>query len=123
MKLQVGSARYASDLASVAAGGKYTIGVDFNATYREYIVLIDAPGLAKLIVSSDDLCDNKCITIKEEGGKLSMERVPRQSETTPSDPLGQTSKKFKRIPAWMGKIAAVGCVQLFTGCVLDECVS
>lgn len=103
MKLQVGSARYASDLASVAAGGKYTIGVDFNATYREYIVQIDAPGLAKLTVSSDDLCDNKCITIKEEGGKLNMEMDPRQSETAPSDPPGQTSKKSKWIPAWMSR--------------------
>jgi len=103
MKLQVGSARYASDLASVEAGGQYTIGVDFNATYREYIMQIDAPGFAKIIVSSDDLCDNKCITIKEEDGKLNVEKDPRQSETAPIHPPGQTSKKSKWIPAWMSR--------------------
>lgn len=104
MKLQVGSARYASALATVEAGGKYTIGVDFNATYREYIVQIDAPGLAKIIVSSDDLCDYKGITIKEEDGKLDVQKDPRQSDTaTSSDPPGQTSKKSKWIPAWMSK--------------------
>lgn len=101
MKLRVGSARYASDLASVEAGGKYKIGVDVNATYREYILQVDAAGLANIIVSSDDLCDYKCITIKEENGKLNVEKDPRHSETAPVDPPGKTSKKSKWIPAWM----------------------
>lgn len=100
MKVQVGSARHASELATVPAGRKHSIEVNVNATYREYIIETDAPGLAKIVVSSDDLCDYKCITIKEENGSLVAEREPRQSNTaTPS----QTPKKTKWVPAWMSR--------------------
>jgi hypothetical protein len=95
VKLQVGSARYASDVATIAAGGKHAIAVDFNATYREYI-----------IGSSDDLCDCKCITIKEgPNGTLTVEKEPRQSDTATSadGSISQTPKKAKWIPAWLSR--------------------
>jgi hypothetical protein len=107
VKLQVGSARYASDVATIAAGGKHAIAVDFNATYREYIIgVADTPGLEKIVVSSDDLCDCKCITIKEgPNGTLTVEKEPRQSDTATSadGSISQTPKKAKWIPAWLSR--------------------
>lgn len=102
MKVLVGSGRHISELATVEAGGKYVIAVDYNATYREYTVGVDAPGLEKFVVSSDDLCDNNCITIKEEGSKLTVQKEPRQSTTAPAS--GTTSKALKKhswLPSWM----------------------
>ena len=104
VRVQVGSARYASDVATIVPGGKHSVAVDFNATYREYIIGIDASGLAKIVVSSDDLCDNKGITIKEENGKLNLEKEPRQSDTAESaGSASQTAKKAKWIPAWLSR--------------------
>lgn len=70
----------AYELAEVMPGGKFIISVDFHATYREYtVVVVDAPaGMAKLVVSSDDLCDNKRITIKEEECQLKADMEPRK---------------------------------------------
>lgn len=99
MKLKVGNARHASHLATLDASGKHSIAVDVNATYREYIVQIDAPGVENVTVSSDDLCDNKRITIKEEDGKLNLLMDSRHPEP---DQAG-TSKVARWLPAWMSK--------------------
>lgn len=104
MKVLVGSGRHASELATVEAGGKYVIGVDFNATYREYTVGIDAPRMEKFIVSTDDLCDNTCITIKEEDCKLRVQKEPRQSDTaTSTEAPTKSEKKHGWLRSWMSK--------------------
>lgn len=100
MKLKVGNTRHASHLATLEAGGKHSIAVDVNATYREYIVqIIDEPGVENVTVSSDDLCDNKRTTIKEEDGKLNLLMDSRHSEPDQA----RTSKLAKWLPAWMSK--------------------
>lgn len=110
MKVLVGTTRNASELATVQAGGKYIIGVDVNATYREYTVQVDAPGMEKFIVSTDDLCDHKRITIKEDGSKLNVQKEPRQSSNsnwnTPGASIESSTvseKKHSWFRSWMWK--------------------
>lgn len=104
MKVLVGSGRHVSELATVEAGGKYVIGVDYNATYREYTVGVEVPGLEKFVVNSDDLCDNKCITVKEEGNKLEVQKEPRQSATASSAGTAvKSSKKNSWLRSWISK--------------------
>lgn len=102
MKVLVGSGRHVSELATVEAGDKYVIGVDYNATYREYTVRVDAPELEKFVVSSDDLCDNKCITIKEEDSKLTVQKEPRQSSTVTPTTI-KSAKKHSWLRSWISK--------------------
>ena len=52
--------------------------VNMNDTYREFLVGVGSDG-KNMIVTSDDCCDYKCITIKElEGGQIDLLREPRQ---------------------------------------------
>lgn len=93
MKVKVGS----SQLATVEAGGKYVIAVDFNDTYREYTISIDVPAMEELIVSTDDLCDHKCITVKEDDdseGKLYLQREPRGQQ-------GEAKTRSERVRNWL----------------------
>ena len=48
---------------------------------RSYVIgPVNNDVLEKLVVNSDDLCDNKVITIKEEDGKLQVYKESRVSE-------------------------------------------
>ena len=77
LKVQVTNSGYKSDLTIVRAGGKYVIDVDFNATYREFVMGVNNNSMKNLMVSSDDLCDNKSITITEEDGELQVHKESR----------------------------------------------
>ena len=87
LELQVGNPHYKADLATVEKDRKYTIEVDFNATYHEYFMgAVHGASDKKLVVSTDDCCDYKSITIKDLGnGTLEVLKEPRSSApaTTP----------------------------------------
>jgi hypothetical protein len=94
MHMKVGNQRHFADLTTVAKGAKYTMRVDFNTTYQEFLMGVDAQG-KKLIVSSDDCCDYKCITVKEVNGKFDVHKEPRLHvvDTTTSSTDGVAAKK------------------------------
>ena len=96
MHMKVGNQRHFADLATVAKGAKYTMRVDSNATYQEFLMGVDAQG-KELIVSSDDCCDYKCITVKEVNGKFDVHKEPRDravdTVTTSSSRIGGAAKK------------------------------
>lgn len=112
LKVQVGNAQYKSDLTTVEAGGKYVISVDLNGTYHEYHVATATAGdsAAKnlVVLSSDDLCDNKSITIKEEAGKLRVHKESRGGHgdqphggTAGSSAMASASNRLSRwISSW-----------------------
>lgn len=102
LKVQVGNAQYKSDLTTVEAGGKYVIGVDLNGTYHEYHVASGDDSTKNLVLSSDDLCDYKCITIKEEAGKLQVHKQSR-SRGDPQHDDGTTSSADPSVSSRLSK--------------------
>ena len=84
LELQVGNPHYKADLATVEKDGEYTIEVDFNATYHEYFMgAVHAATDKKLVVSTDDCCDYKSITVKELGnGTFEVHKEPRSAPAT-----------------------------------------
>ena len=95
LHMKVGNQPHFADLTTVAKGAKYTMRVDFNATYQEFLMGVDAQG-KNLIVSSDDCCDYKCITVKEVNGKFDVLKEPRQrvvDTTTSNSDHGVAAKK------------------------------
>ena len=94
LKLQVGNPHYKADLATVEKDGKYTVEVDFNATYREYFMgAVHAATDKKLVISTDDCCDHKCITIKELGnGTFEVDKEPRSAPATTPPAVSPTNK-------------------------------
>jgi hypothetical protein len=82
LKMQVGNHHYFVYLTTVQKDRDYTMPVDFNATYQEYLMGEDSNG-KKLIVSTDDCCDYKSITIKEKNGQFDVQKVPRRAVATP----------------------------------------
>lgn len=92
LNVEVGNSAYKSDLTVVEAGGKYEISVNSNATYQEYVMgPVNNDVLEKLVVNSDDLCDNKVIIIKEEDGKLQVHKESRVTEPMVSSTSTSTS--------------------------------
>ena len=94
LHMKVGNQRHFAELTTVAKGAKYTMHVDFNATYQEFLMGVDAQG-KNLIVSSDDCCDYKCITIKEANGKFDVHKEPRRDvvDTVTTSSCGVAAKK------------------------------
>ena len=84
LELQVGNPHYKADLATVEKDGEYTIDVDFNATYCEYFMgAVHGATDKKVVVSTDDCCDYKSITIKELGnGTFEVHKEPRSAPAT-----------------------------------------
>lgn len=80
--MQVGNHHHFVALTTLEKDAKCTMPVDFNATYQEYLMGVDETG-KKLIVTSDDCCDYKCITIQEANGKFDMHKEPRRPVTLP----------------------------------------
>lgn len=96
LKVQVTHSVYKSDLTIVKAGGKYVIDVDFNGTYREFVMGVNNNNSMKnLMVSSDDLCDNKSITITEEDGEL---QVHKESRHEAFDSTSTTTSSTSALP-------------------------
>ena len=102
LHLKVGNQRDFEEFATVAKGAKYTMHVDFNATYQEFLMGVDAQG-KKLIVSSDDCCDYKCITIKEANGKFDVHKEPRRQhvlDTVTTSRCGVAAAKKPMFSSW-----------------------
>jgi len=77
LTMQVGNHRYFVHFAKLAKGAKKNLLVDYNDTYQEYLMGEDKAG-KKLIVTSDECCDYKSITITESNGEFDVQRVPRR---------------------------------------------
>jgi len=85
LAMKIGNHRYFTNLATVDKNAKYTVKVDCNDTYREYRLEAVSGPSKYIIVNTDECVDNKRITIKEEGGILRMERLPRASSSDASE--------------------------------------
>jgi len=78
MKVKVGFNHVFRDLTTVEKDGVYRIAVDPNSTYQQFCMGEDAAG-KPIIVDSDQLVDNMCITIAEsDGGNFQVLKVPRR---------------------------------------------
>lgn len=76
MKVKVGFNHVFRDLTTVEKDGVYRIAVDPNSTYQQFCMGEDAAG-KPIIVDSDQLVDNMCITIAEsDGGNFQVLKVP-----------------------------------------------
>lgn len=87
LDVQVGNSVYFVQLAQLRRGATHTVLVDCTDTYQEYKFSplgstgSDANHIPhiSLVVTSDDCCDYKRITISEVDGKLAViEREPRE---------------------------------------------
>jgi hypothetical protein len=79
MKVKVGFNRVFRDLATVEKDGVYKISVDPNTTYQQFCLGVHADG-KPIMVDSDQLIDNMCITLTESAdGKFGVVEVPRQA--------------------------------------------
>ena len=104
LHMKVGNQPHFADLATLAKGAKYTMRVDSNATYQEFLMGVDAQG-KELIVSSDDCCDYKCITVKEVDGKFDVHKEPRRQHvvdltTTSNHGDGAAAAKKPMFSSW-----------------------
>lgn len=101
LDMKVGNHHYFADFTSVRSGAKHTMRIDYNDTYQEFLIGVDESG-KKLIVTSDECCDYKCITITEVDGHFNVHKVPRrQYKPTTPDVRRRPAKQLKlqRVPA------------------------
>lgn len=90
LDMKVGNNVYFVHMAQLGRGATHTVLVDYTDTYQEYKFSplrgpsSDPAGqqnncnqLPSLVVTSDDCCDYKRITIKEVDGHLAVEHEPR----------------------------------------------
>lgn len=104
LKLKVGNQRHFADLATVRKGGKYTMDMDVNGTYREFQLTTagntsTAPATGarnsmKLVLSSDECCDYSCITVKEVDGKFDVHKEPRGRSSSSSSSSTKSKKSI-----------------------------
>ena len=109
LKVKVGNQLHFADLATVRKGGKYTMDMDVNGTYREFQLTTagttrsaaPARGAAeecrnsmKLVLSSDECCDNSCITVKEVDGKFDVRKEPRGWRSSSSSSSTKSKKSI-----------------------------
>lgn len=90
LDMKIGNHRFFTNLATVGKNASYTLKVGSNDTYQEFRLeaVSNVTGRANtnsVIVNSDDCVDNKTIIIKEEQGKLQVEKEPRVSSPSPSN--------------------------------------
>lgn len=100
LDMKVGNHHYFEDFISVPQGAKHTMRVDYNDTYQEILIGVDESG-KRLIVTSDDCFDYKCITITEVDGHFDVHKVPRRQPKPPTpEAQGRPAKKLKprRVP-------------------------
>ena len=96
LDMQVGNCRYFIKLTTVDKNESYTVHVDYNDTYMEYLLAADGAAGKALIVNSDECVDNKKIIIREVDGELKVEMEPRVKPSPACEP----PKKRRRCPFW-----------------------
>lgn len=107
LKVKVGNQLHFADLATVRKGGKYTMDMDMNGTYREFqltpagaTTTARATGAEggrnsmKLVLSSDECCDYSCITVKEVDGKFDVQKEPRGRSSSSSSSSTKSKKSI-----------------------------
>lgn len=79
LNMRVGNHHYFVDFAKIRKGAKHRMQVNYNDTYQEFSLMgPDPAGKNNVVVTSDDCCDYKCITITETvDGHFTVDRVPR----------------------------------------------
>ena len=109
LDMKVGNSLYVVDLARLGRGAKHTMQVDYTDTYQEYkfhVVGCDGDYGAVLVVTSDDCCDFKSITITEVDGKFGVQREARvrcrsvQSPEEFSSPVTPKSQCNVDLSSW-----------------------
>lgn len=87
LKLKVGSHQHYAELATIEKQGHHDLHFNVNETYREFLLqAVGGSNDKSVIVTSDDCCDNECITIKEaDSGKFGAHRVPRKRSNSGSN--------------------------------------
>ena len=116
LKVKVGNQLHFADLATVRKGGKYTMDMDMNGTYREFQLTtatgatstaVSATGAAeigrnsmKLVLSSDECCDYSRITVKEVDGKFDVHKEPRGRSSSSSSSSSSTKSKKSIWTLW-----------------------
>lgn len=74
------------ELSTLACGGRYSINVDINATYREYYLMSSDDVIHgekknfEHLLSSDDVIEYAFFTVILEAGILEVKRTPRGEE-------------------------------------------
>lgn len=76
LSVKAGVQRYHLDFAKIGSGSKHTMVVDYHDTYQEFRIVSEGTGM-EIVVTSDDCCDYKRITISEANGKFKLHREPR----------------------------------------------
>nr|PNR38283.1 hypothetical protein PHYPA_021394 [Physcomitrium patens] len=76
LDMLIGNHRSFEFYANLPMGAKHNLRVDFNDTYHEFLLGVDKAG-KRLIVTSDDCCDYKCIIITEADGMFNVKQEPR----------------------------------------------
>lgn len=103
LHVTVGNSRFRVNFAKIEKGSKHSMKMDYNDTYQEYWIGPDRTG-SVLVLTSDDCCDYKSITIIEIGGKFTAHKEPRvhyrsvmlEAETAPVAEKERTCSGLKR---------------------------
>jgi hypothetical protein len=110
LELQVGNPHHKTDLATVEKDGEYTIEVAFNATYCEYFMgAVHAATDKKLVVSTDDCCDYKSITIKElSNGTFEVHKQPKSAPVTTPPAVTPTNSSIPSVNSYQSVFKFMG---------------
>jgi hypothetical protein len=86
LEMQVGNNVHFVNFGHLGRGATHTVPVDYTDTYQEYkFTTRQQQGSSRsLVVTSDDCCDYKRITIMEMDGQLTVQREPRQLAAPPA---------------------------------------
>lgn len=76
---------YFVDYATLERGGEHTMIVDYNANYQEFLLGVDTEG-KNVMLSSDECCDYKRITITKVNGEFDVQKEARDEYTFPPKP-------------------------------------
>lgn len=102
LNMRVGNQSHFLDFTSLPSGKEHIMRIDYSDTYHEYLIKADNQG-QPLIVTSDDCCDNKRITITEVDGCIRAQHTPRrQLKPAPAQQIVvRPAKKLKlsRLPS------------------------
>lgn len=115
LTMKVGNRNCYARLTSVKVGGEYTMKIDVNWTYQEFLLQDKAHSENQLFINSDDCCDYEHITIKENtDGTFDVQRDLREqfrtgssaiqgNNNTPHGPNEDKLVKASGLKTWLHK--------------------